>query len=929
MRKVRSITFLGAWHAFQSRIPHLVVFLLALGVYLFTLEGGISLWDSPEFIAAGSRLEVGHPPGAPFYLLLVRLFALLAPSATTIPIAVNVLSALASAAAVTFLFEVIRLLAQRCFPPNVRSQQILQLFAAAVGALTFAFTDSFWFSAVEAEVYALSTLLTIVVFWAILRWEQNTSNQRWLLLIAYLVGLSIGVHLLCLLALPTVVLVYYFAQYRFSWRSFFVTILASLGVLFFVLYLFMPGVLLLLQASELLFANLLGCAHNVGAAIGLLVLFATLGYLLHFTYRTGRSKWHLRFLMLALLLLGYSSYTLIVVRASAAPPLNLNAPNNVFALADYLSREQYGNRPLFYGQYYSAPITDVQEQESWQTATIGYRRTFHKRVYRYDARFETLFPRMYSSVREHQSAYIFWGNVRGTPLPVAKENGEISTAIRPTFAENLRYAIAYQFNHQYWRYFLWNFVGRQDDVLNQSGSAMHGNVLSGFATLDGLFLGSQRELPNSLRHAFGRTPLYCLPLLLGLLGFGFLFFRSPRYTLILTSLFFMTGLAIVFYLNQTPLQPRERDYTFLGSFMVFSIWIGFGVLALYELLRRGKFAYYFRWSVLLCAEVVLLIFSTNLRWHNRHGRNFAHELALNYLQRLEPNAILFTVGDNDTYPLWYIQEVEGIRRDVRVCNLELLPLAWYINQLRCSAYESAPLPLSPPAEAWRNTGAVLLELLKNNRNERPIYFSAVPKNYVAGIEEYLRYEGFVYKFDTHRTSVDSLGRVGALDPEILYNRIMRHGHFESLENPKILADYHVQQTVRIADIRGMFTRLATALCEKGDSLRAKEVLARSLQVLRGNRFAYDEHTAEQIELLYTLGEQSKADELLGEFLYEQLDLLRYYRSQWTEGLYLPTSPHYLRALRLIERLSRAGEQYGNYNLRTFVTQSRSEWEDEQ
>ena len=360
------------------------------------------------------------------------------------------LSALASAAAVTFLFEVIRLLAQRCFPPNVRSQQILQLFAAAVGALTFAFTDSFWFSAVEAEVYALSTLLTIVVFWAILRWEQNTSNQRWLLLIAYLVGLSIGVHLLCLLALPTVVLVYYFAQYRFSWRSFFVTILASLGVLFFVLYLFMPGVLLLLQASELLFANLLGCAHNVGAAIGLLVLFATLGYLLHFTYRTGRSKWHLRFLMLALLLLGYSSYTLIVVRASAAPPLNLNAPNNVFALADYLSREQYGNRPLFYGQYYSAPITDVQEQESWQTATIGYRRTFHKRVYRYDARFETLFPRMYSSVREHQSAYIFWGNVRGTPLPVAKENGEISTAIRPTFAENLRYAIAYQFNHQYW-----------------------------------------------------------------------------------------------------------------------------------------------------------------------------------------------------------------------------------------------------------------------------------------------------------------------------------------------------------------------------------------------------------------------------------------------------------------------------------------------
>lgn len=912
----------------MNKIARFIVFFLTLGVYLYTLEGGISLWDSPEFVTAGARLEVGHPPGAPFYLLLVRLFSLFAPSSSTIPIAVNVLSALASALTVTFLFEIIKLLAQRCFKPTTRSQHILQQFAAAIGALSFAFSDTFWSSAVEAEVYALSTLLTAVVFWAILRWERDTSEVRWLLLISYLVGLSIGVHLLCLLALPTLVWVYYFAQYRLTWRSACIAFLASLGVLLFVLYLFMPSVLLLLQGSELLFANILGTAHNVGAVIGLLSLFALLVGALFYTYRTAHRKWHLCILALTLLLLGYSSYTLIVIRSAAAPPLNLNAPNNVFALETYLNRDQYGDRPLLYGQYYSAPITDVQEHLTWQADSVGYSKKVQKHTYTYDERFETLLPRMYSSLPEHQASYIFWGDVRGTPLPVTEESGDASIAIRPTFAENLRYAVAYQFNHQYWRYFLWNFVGRQDDVLNQSGSRMHGNILSGFDAIDALFVGSQHQLTDSLRRATGRAPLYFLPLLLGLLGFGYLFFRSPRYNFILTTLFILTGLAIVIYLNQPPLQPRERDYTFVGSFMVFCIWIGFGVLALYELLQRGKFSHYYRWTIILCTEVVLLLLTTNFRWHNRHGRNFAHELALNYLERLEPNAILLTVGDNDTYPLWYVQEVEGVRRDVRVCNLELLPLAWYREQLRHSTYESEALPLPLPQKAWQNAGSVLLDLLRNNRGKRPIYFSAIPKNYVTGIEEYLRYDGFVYKFVTKQTPVDSLGRIGFVDTEVLYDRLMKHGHFESLKNNSILADYNIQQIVRIVDLRGMFTRLATALYEEGDTIRAKEVLARSLETLHGNRFAHDEHSAEQIELLYALDEQNKADELLGEFLYEQIELLRYYRSQWGNGVYLPTSAHYMRARRLIERLSRVGEQYGNNNLRTFVRQSRSEWEDE-
>jgi len=911
----------------MNRLLRFFVFVLSLCVYLYTLEGGISLWDSPEFVTAGTRLEVGHPPGAPFYLLLVRLFSLFAPSNSTIPIAVNVLSAVASALAVTFLFEIIRLLAQRCFPHATRSEKNIQRFAAIVGALSFAFTDTFWFSAVETEVYALSTLLTIIVFWAILRWEENASDGRWLLLIAYLVGLSIGVHLLCLLALPSVVWVYYFAHYRFTWKGAFLVLLASIGVLLFVLYLFMPGVLLLLQGCELLFVNILGCTHNIGAAVGLFSLFGVLGALLFYTYRTRRSKWHFCLLALSLLLLGYSSYTLIVIRSSAAPPLNLNAPDNVFSLEAYLNRDQYGERPLFYGPYYSAPITDVEIEDRWQADSVGYKRV-QKNSYKYDARFETLFPRMYSSLPEHQGMYIFWGNVRGTPLSIRDARENESVAIRPTFAENLRYAVAYQFNHQYWRYFLWNFLGRQDDVLNQGGGRMHGNPLSGFDIIDSLFLGSQRQLPDTLRHATGRAPLYFLPLILGLLGFGYLFFRNSRYTFVLVTLFVLTGLAIVFYLNQPPLQPRERDYTFVGSFMVFCIWIGFGVLALYELLRRGKYAHYYRWSIFLCAAVVLLLFCTNFRWHNRHGRNFAHELAYNYLERLEPNAILLTVGDNDTYPLWYIQEVEGVRRDVRVCSLELLPLAWYRTQLRRQIYESEPLPLSLPQKSWQNVGVVLLELLKANSGKRPVYFSSVPKNYVAGLEEYLRYDGFVYKFDTKQTPIDSLGRAGYIDTAILYDRLMRHGHFESIANNDVLADYQIQQTVRITDLRGMFTRLATALYEAGDTHRAKEVIRRCSEILRGDRFAYDEHSAEQIELLYALGEQTMADELLSEFLDDQLALLRYYHSQWTDGVYLPNSAYYMRARRLVERLCLAGDRYGSDKVRTFVLQSRSEWEDD-
>lgn len=844
---------------------------IALVVYLLTAESGVSLWDSPEFVAAATSLQIGHPPGAPFYLLLARAASLFAATPATIPWTINVLSALCSALAVAFLCDTIRRIAERVVPlPQPLSHPVasfpytlLHGGAAVLGALLFAFTDTFWHSALESEVYALSTLFTILVFWSMLRWEETLRRSpllasRWLLLVVYLLGLSLGVHLLALLTLPVLVLFYYFVRYPFRWRSFVLAVGVALGSLAFVLYALMPGVLGLLQGTSAIGRYLFGSSENLGALVGILSLFIVLVLAAVWTYRRGSPRWHTLVLGLALFLLGYSSYTLVVVRAEANPPLNLGAPADVTSLKAYLAREQYAKPPLY--------------------------------------------PRIYSQAPDHQQMYAFWAD--GVQAP-------------PTFADNVRYTVAYQCNHQYWRYFLWNFVGRQDDVLNTTASRMHGNALSGISFLDALFLGDQSQLTPAMQHAVARQPLYALPLLFGILGILFLFFRSPRYHFLLLFWFLLTGIAIALYLNDTPLQPRERDYVYVGSFLVFSIPMGFAPFVLYFLGRKW---FSVQWSLalslLFTLPLPLLLLYRNLPAHNRHGRSFAQELAYNYLVGLPPQALLFTEGDNDTYPLWYLQQVEGFRTDVRVCNVGLLSLPWYREQLLRECYTSQPLVLPKSfsdslSDKLLPAADVLWQLVKH-AGKRPVYFTSVPRHYIPGIEEYLGFEGFVYRLVSYRTPVDSLGRVGAVTPDTLFRRLMSQANYTTIADTTLLADFPLRQTMRTIDLRGAFQRLAESLVTTGDPLRAREVLRKSLAVLKGSRFPMDEHSAEHVKLLYALGDSRTADSLCRSFLAEQKALLQYYQSQWSDGFYLANSSYYLRAQRLVARLERsAAEIYHN------------------
>lgn len=837
-----------------SRYEAIAVSLLVGGiafvVYFLTLESGVSLWDSPEFVAAAARLQIGHPPGAPLYLLLARCASLFAPTPHSIPFATNLLSALCSALAVGFLADVIRRLAKRLLPSNEAPFPLLRAAAAVVGALTFAFTDTFWHSALETEVYALSLLLTILVFWTMLRWEEALRTSpplasRWLLLTIYLLGLSLGVHFLTLLTIPPLVLFYYFARYPFRWRSFFVALLVGVGGLAVLLYFFLPGALFVLQGAGAITTHLLGISRNVGASVGLLALFLLLAFGAWWAYRCTAPRLHFFFLGLALLLLGYSSYTLVVIRAAANPPLNLGAPAEVATLKRYLAREQYGHAPLY--------------------------------------------PRIYSQAAEHQSLYAFWAN--GVQEP-------------PTLADNLRYTVAYQCNHQYWRYFLWNFLGRQDDVLNTTSSSMHGNALSGIAPLDALFLGDQTQLSPAMRRSVARQPLYALPLLFGALGIGFLFFRSPRYHAVLLLGFLFTGLAIALYLNDTPLQPRERDYVYVGSFALFAIPVGLALLPLYVFLKKHlERRIATALTLLVSLPLPLLLLCTNYASHDRSGRYFAQELAHNYLAGLPPQALLFTEGDNDTYPLWYLQQVEGFRTDVRVCNIGLLSLPWYREQLRQRVYNAEPLHFPPFPAGPLPASEVLFELMQH-AGVRPVYFTAVPRHYIAGIEPYLAFEGLTYRFQPHPTPPDSLGRAGAILPDTLFKRLMLQSDYTTLEDTTRLADFPLRQVVRTIDLRGALERLAESLLANDDSLRARLVLRRSLAVLNGRRFPMDEHTAEHIEQLIALREYPTADSLCRAFFDEQQALLRFYQSQWRDGRYLASSPYYQRAQRLIARLER-------------------------
>jgi hypothetical protein len=745
MKKYRLINNITGWG----------VFLLAAITYLKTMESTASLWDCGEFIASGFKLEVGHPPGNPVFMVMARFFTLFAGgNVSKVAVMVNAMSALASAFTILFLFWTITHLAKKIIIQSenqFNSGRIIAVMAAGiVGAVAYTFSDSFWFSAVEGEVYATSSLFTALVFWAILKWEDVAEEEfadKWIILIAFLMGLSIGVHLLNLLAIPAIVLVYYFKKFEFTWKGFIISFATSVVLLALLMYGIMPGVVTISSKFDQFFVNSLGLPVNSGMIFHVLLLAAVFILAVKFSFSSQNSSKNAAFAIAALfltgiwvisgsavlnvltlavisgivwylsqknrtilntgltaimvILIGYSANAIIVIRATADTPLNENNPSNPFNLLYFLNREQYGQRPLFYGAYYNAPVTDYKEGKPKYALENGkYIITGHDIERVYDPRFLTLFPRMWSDQSDHEEIYQSLGRIKGTPIQVTDQNGEKKVVRKPTFTENLRFMFTYQFGYMYLRYFMWNFSGKQNDTQG-NGGVVNGNWITGIKFLDEPRIGTS-DLPADLKNDTSTNKYFLLPFILGMAGMFYQLNRDNRNWGIILLLFVMTGIAIVVYLNQYPNQPRERDYAFAGSFYFFSVWIGLGVLALFEGLSKltGEKIAAPLSGIICFLAVPAIMGAQNWDDHDRSGRYLARDVAFNYLNSCAPGAILFTNGDNDTFPLWYAQEVEGVGTSIRVSNLMLLNTDWYIDQMKNKAYESDPLPITLPAKKY-------------------------------------------------------------------------------------------------------------------------------------------------------------------------------------------------------------------------------------
>ena len=759
-----------------------LTFFVAAFVYCSTIEPTASFWDCPEFITTGYKLEVGHPPGAPFFMLTANLFSQFASDPSQVARMVNTMSALLSATTILFLFWSITHLARKLILKDWSELTLGKLIAieasGLVGALIYTFSDTFWFSAVEGEVYAYSSAFTAIVFWLILKWEDHadeTHSDRWLVLIAYMTGLSIGVHLLNLLCLPAIVLVYCYRRFpNIELKGSLIALVGSFILVAAVLYGVVPGIITVAGWFELLFVNTLGCPFNTGEIIYIVLLVAIVIWAIYESYvdksfkrqnvsfvlavgmlgipfrgmtwsaailglvilaaiyfglnyrkkigkdlvpvLTSRFK-NTALLCMLMLMIGYSSYAVIVIRSAANPPMDQNSPEDVFTLGSYLSRDQYGDSPLLYGQAYTSQVAyDVdgnmcvpkhkegaaiwqRKEKASKDEKDSYFVVSHKDKIIYAQ--NMLFPRMHSSA--HAGAYENWmGGVEGTQVPYDR-CGEPVMVKMPTQMENIRFFLSYQCNFMYWRYFMWNFAGRQNDIQG-NGEPEHGNWITGISFIDDWMLGDQSKMPAELKANKGHNVFYCLPLLLGLIGLFWQAWRGQRgirQFWVVFFLFFMTGLAIVLYLNQTPQQPRERDYAYAGSFYAYAIWCGLGVLAIYDMLKKkikGNDVAVAGVVGVACLLVPIQMASQTWDDHDRSGRYTCRDFGQNYLMTLQDkgNPIIFTNGDNDTFPLWYNQETEGVRTDARVCNLSYLQTDWYIDQMKRPAYDSPSVPITWP-----------------------------------------------------------------------------------------------------------------------------------------------------------------------------------------------------------------------------------------
>ena len=878
-----------------------LVFAIAAIVYGLTVEPTASLWDCPEFIACGYKLEIGHPPGAPVFMLAANLFSQLASDQSHVALMVNLLSALLSAGCIFFLFLTVTHLSRKLICPISNGEmsipQVITTEACGmVGALAYTFSDTFWFSAVEAEVYAFSSFLTALMFWLILKWESEMDkpgSTRWIVLIAYITGLSIGVHLLCLLCLPAMSLVVYFRRAkRVTWMGMLKALIAGGLLIGVILFSLIPGVVKLGGLFELLFTNVLGCPYNTGLICYILLLTGTIVIAY---YKVKRRTVRLSLACLLMMLIGYSSYGVIFIRANAQTPMCENAPDNIFSLGSYLNREQYGKTPLFYGPAYCSEIDRVAEGEylvpRQKEGKAVYRPVADStkqeyEVVRHDIDYlyknNMYFPRMHSS--RHTKAYEDWMG------GVVKKDGV------PTAAENLRFFLSYQVNFMYWRYFLWNFVGRQNNIQGH-GEVEHGNWITGFRWIDDWLLGCDTsKLPSDLKENKGRNVFYGLPLLLGLVGMLWQWRKGRKgkqQFLVVMLLFVMTGLAIVVYLNQTPLQPRERDYAYAGSFYAFAIWIGMGVGMISEKVRvkTAKYATLMAvFSAIACLLVPIQMASQTWDDHDRSGRYTCHDFGANYLNSMqrEGHPIILTNGDNDTFPLWYNHEVEGVRTDTRVVNMEYLQTDWYIDQMKRQAYDSPPLPISLSHEDYKegrmeyvpiDTDSIaigpatislkgkqglfknelmVLDMLLQANWERPVYMSiSMGSDILPFLRDHLILEGLAYRISPTATTQ-------MIDVERLYDNIMHRFRYGGLSTKGIYVDEDIRRMANTHQL--IMGVLIDSLLQRGDLKRAVNVCHKWQKEMPQENVPYTEYALSMARCYYMAHQPEKGDEIVSSLL---------------------------------------------------------------
>ncbi|MCL2326882.1 MAG: DUF2723 domain-containing protein [Bacteroidetes bacterium] len=1038
-----------------------IVFAGASIVYMLTKEPSMSLWDCGEFLATSASLQVGHPPGAPLYLMLGRIAALFASTPETIAYCINSLSALASGATIMFLFWSITHFAKKlCAAKELSTNStIVILLAGLIGSTAYAFTDTFWFSAVEAEVYALSSLFTAVVFWAILKWEavaDKPRSNKWILLIAYIMGLSVGVHLLNILTICAIVFVIYFKKYTFTPKSFILAGVASLLIIVGTLWGIIPGTVTIASKFELFFINVLGMPYDTGFALYLILLAAAIvtGIIITrrnfstivqvvvtsvvailagmpfvsssvfivilfmaimiavFYYVAKRNKTILNTIIncIALLIIGYSSYAMIYLRSNAEPPLNENAPNDPFAFLSYLNRDQYGSTPLLYGEYYNA----VPQWGKDGRAIVNEKFTYTPRVvdgkdryvrvsagveYKFQSDFCTIFPRMHSRDQSHIREYKTWAGIKdgiNTRAVYARDaNGRQYGEKQevPTFGQNLRFFFSYQIGHMYVRYFMWNFAGRQNDVQSHGG-IINGNWITGIPFIDNALVGDQTYISEKAKNDTTRCTYFLMPFALGLIGFFYQFAKNKKDTFVVMLLFLLTGLAIVVYLNQTPLQPRERDYAYAGSFYAFAIWIGLAVVALYDWLKRYVKipAAAIAMALLLTVPTPIVLAVQNWAAHDRSGRYTARDFAYNYLATCSPHSMIVSAGDNDTFPMWYMQEVEGGRNDVRVLCSPLLATDWYSQQIMRRAWNSAPLPttlthdqvakgirdavrvITPPYYVedregrarpmiFKNMSAdrlveimrpyvkgqfidlhaamevmradnikvelygeeynfiparklfftvdkeavlannivaagdsakivseirfeikedmiyknklMIYDILDGYKWDRPLYFSNIMSAAELGLEKYLRYDGFAYKF----VPIESDPRVSYADTDVLYNNIMNVYQWRGLGEEGIHIDHFHNRTLRVVGVREMFNQLAVRLAQEGKKDKAVEVLDKLRTLLPDWQVPYfDENIIMTARAYYMCGEPEKANDELYTYFVNLCDEVVWFNS---------------------------------------------------